>query len=32
MWLMPIKYRCENCGYTGPIVLELEKEETGEEK
>jgi phage-related protein len=29
---MPINYRCDSCGYTGPIVLELEKEETGEEK
>ncbi|MEM2971121.1 MAG: hypothetical protein QW270_01675 [Candidatus Bathyarchaeia archaeon] len=23
----PRKYVCENCGYTGPIVMELEKEE-----
>ncbi|MGQ9545199.1 MAG: hypothetical protein ACUVQX_05380 [Candidatus Bathycorpusculaceae bacterium] len=26
-WLTPKKYVCENCGYTGPIVMELEKEE-----
>jgi len=23
---MPRKYLCENCGYLGPIVMELEKE------
>ncbi|MEM3577348.1 MAG: hypothetical protein QXX51_02710 [Candidatus Bathyarchaeia archaeon] len=26
-WLTPKKYVCENCGYNGPIVMELEKEE-----
>ena len=26
-WLTPVKYVCENCGYVGPIVMELEKEE-----
>ncbi len=26
-WLIPGKYVCKNCGYTGPIVMELEKEE-----
>jgi predicted RNA-binding Zn-ribbon protein involved in translation (DUF1610 family) len=26
-WLTPTKYACENCGYKGPIVMELEKEE-----
>jgi predicted RNA-binding Zn-ribbon protein involved in translation (DUF1610 family) len=26
-WLTPKKYVCENCGYKGPIVMELEKEE-----
>jgi len=26
-WLTPKKYVCENCGYAGPIVMELEKEE-----
>jgi predicted RNA-binding Zn-ribbon protein involved in translation (DUF1610 family) len=27
-WLTPKKYVCENCSYVGPIVMELEKEET----
>jgi hypothetical protein len=27
MWLTPRKYVCEKCGYVGPIVMELEKEE-----
>jgi len=27
-WLTPKKYTCENCGYTGPIVMELEKEDS----
>jgi len=26
-WLTPKKYVCENCGYVGQIVMELEKEE-----
>jgi predicted RNA-binding Zn-ribbon protein involved in translation (DUF1610 family) len=26
-WLTPKKYVCANCGYVGPIVMELEKEE-----
>jgi len=26
-WLTPKKYVCENCGYAGLIVMELEKEE-----
>jgi len=26
-WLTPKKYICEKCGYIGPIVMELEKEE-----
>ncbi|MDI6690968.1 MAG: hypothetical protein QME50_03750 [Candidatus Bathyarchaeota archaeon] len=26
-WLTPKKYVCENCGYVGPIVMEIEKEE-----
>jgi len=26
-WLTPKKYVCENCGYVGAIVMELEKEE-----
>ena len=27
LWLTPRKYLCEECGYVGPIVMELEKEE-----
>ena len=27
-WLVPMKYVCEDCGYYGPIVMELEKEES----
>ncbi|MCW4053775.1 MAG: hypothetical protein NWE84_02490 [Candidatus Bathyarchaeota archaeon] len=27
LWLMPQKYVCAECGYIGPIILELEKEE-----
>jgi len=30
-WLTPKKYVCNNCGYAGPIVMELEKEENSEE-
>jgi predicted RNA-binding Zn-ribbon protein involved in translation (DUF1610 family) len=26
-WLTPIKYVCDYCGYAGPIVMELEKED-----
>ncbi|MEM2937322.1 MAG: hypothetical protein QXJ63_02095 [Candidatus Bathyarchaeia archaeon] len=26
-WLTPKKYLCENCGYLGPIVMELERDE-----
>jgi predicted RNA-binding Zn-ribbon protein involved in translation (DUF1610 family) len=29
--LIPMKYVCENCGYTGPIVMELEKKESKRE-
>ncbi len=25
IWLLPEQYICEKCGYTGPIVLEIEK-------
>jgi hypothetical protein len=34
VWLTPRQYHCENCGYTGILVMELEeiKEETVEEK
>jgi len=27
VWLLPEQYVCQNCGYKGPIVMELEKEE-----
>jgi len=27
-WLTPKKYVCDECGYKGPIVMELEKEES----
>ena len=27
VWFTPAKYVCEACGYIGPIVMELEKEE-----
>jgi transposase-like protein len=30
-WLVPKRYVCEDCGYNGPIVMELEKDE-GQEK
>jgi len=26
-WLTPKKYVCDECGYNGPIVMEIEKEE-----
>jgi len=26
IWLTPEQYVCENCGYKGPIVLQLEKD------
>jgi C4-type Zn-finger protein len=29
-WLTPKKYVCENCGYNGSIVMELEKEKNPE--
>jgi len=28
VWLTPKQYFCENCGYLGIIVMELEKDET----
>jgi len=31
-WLTPKQYYCEECGYVGIIVLELEKEEEKQEK
>jgi len=27
VWLTPRVFVCSNCGYTGPICLEVEKEE-----
>ncbi len=27
IWLTPEQYVCENCGYKGPIILEVEEEE-----
>ena len=27
VWLTPKKYVCEACGYIGPIIMEIEKEE-----
>lgn len=29
-WLTPRKYVCENCGYLGPVIMELEEEERKE--
>ncbi|NWF86310.1 hypothetical protein HXY32_00605 [Candidatus Bathyarchaeota archaeon] len=26
-WLTPRRYLCDDCGYIGPIIMELEKEE-----
>jgi predicted RNA-binding Zn-ribbon protein involved in translation (DUF1610 family) len=26
-WLTPKKYVCDDCGYSGPIVMELEEEQ-----
>jgi predicted RNA-binding Zn-ribbon protein involved in translation (DUF1610 family) len=31
VWLTPKQYYCEECGYLGIIVMELEKEEPEEE-
>ncbi|MEA2089331.1 MAG: hypothetical protein U9O89_01025 [Thermoproteota archaeon] len=27
VWLTPEQYVCENCGYRGPIVMELEEKQ-----
>ncbi len=32
VWLMPQKYYCQNCGYVGPIVMELEKDDETEKE
>jgi len=29
-WLMPTIYVCDDCGYRGPIIMEIEKEEPEE--
>jgi predicted RNA-binding Zn-ribbon protein involved in translation (DUF1610 family) len=29
-WLTPKKYICDECGYVGSIIMELEKEEENE--
>jgi DNA-directed RNA polymerase subunit RPC12/RpoP len=26
MWLMPKQYVCYDCGYAGPVILELEED------
>jgi len=31
-WLTPKKYFCANCGYVGPIVMEIEKEDLEKRK
>jgi predicted RNA-binding Zn-ribbon protein involved in translation (DUF1610 family) len=32
IWLTPEQYICKSCGYKGPIVMEVEEEETSEEE
>ena len=32
IWLTPEQYICDYCGYKGPIVMEVEAEETPEGK
>jgi len=31
-WLTPRKYLCKDCGYVGPIVLEIEKDQLKKRK
>jgi predicted RNA-binding Zn-ribbon protein involved in translation (DUF1610 family) len=31
-WLTPKKYVCSNCGYVGPIVVEIEREKPRQQK
>jgi predicted RNA-binding Zn-ribbon protein involved in translation (DUF1610 family) len=26
-WILPMRYVCDDCGYSGYIIIELEKEE-----
>ena len=32
VWLTPKEYFCENCGYRGIVVMELEKDEKEKEE
>jgi C4-type Zn-finger protein len=32
IWLTPEQYVCENCGYKGPIVMEIDEEERPERR
>ncbi len=32
VWLMPKQYVCYDCGYTGPVVLELEEDRSETKK
>ncbi|MGD6851743.1 MAG: hypothetical protein ACQCN6_06775 [Candidatus Bathyarchaeia archaeon] len=32
VWLTPKQYYCENCGYHGILVMELEPEDSTEQK
>lgn len=32
VWLTPKQYYCENCGYLGIVVMELEPEQEGQDK
>jgi predicted RNA-binding Zn-ribbon protein involved in translation (DUF1610 family) len=32
IWLTPKRYVCQDCGYVGPIVLELEEDKEHETK
>ncbi|MCW4006436.1 MAG: hypothetical protein NWF04_07575 [Candidatus Bathyarchaeota archaeon] len=32
LWLTPQQYLCKECGYMGPVFMELEKEEENEKE
>ena len=32
VWLTPEQYVCENCGYTGPVIMEVEEKEVNSHK
>jgi len=32
VWLTPEQYVCENCGYKGPVVMEVEDKEENSHK